>query len=103
MIVAIFRARIREENTAAYLDLANEMAEIARSMPGFISYKGFTADDGERVTVHEWQSAEQLAAWRNHPEHLRVQELGRQAYYNEYTLYVCDEPRESRFRRSDPV
>eukprot|EP00439_Symbiodinium_sp_Y106_P089218 s1_g1754.t1 len=47
-------------------------------MPGFISWKGYFADDGERVSVHEWESAEALEAWRTHPEHLRVQELGRE-------------------------
>lgn len=100
MIVAIFRTRIREEHSEAYFELADKMGEIARSMPGFISWKGYTSDDGERVSFHEWESAKHLAAWRNHPEHLKVQELGRETFYDEYTLYVYDEPRESRFKRT---
>ena len=99
MVVAMFRARIREEYAREYYSLAEEMANIARSMPGFISWKGYTSEDGERVSVHEWESAEQLSAWRNHPDHVEVQSLGREKYYDEYTLYVCDEPRESRFTR----
>ncbi len=101
MIVAIFRARVRESEANAYYALADELAKIARSMPGFISWKGYTADDGERVSVHEWTSAECLSAWRNHPEHVRVQKLGRECFYDEYTLYVCDQPRESRFVRRE--
>ncbi len=100
MIVAIFRARIRPENADAYYDLADRMGAIARTMPGFISWKGYFADDGERVSVHEWESAEALEAWRTHPEHLRVQELGREKFYEDYTLYVMDEPRTSKFVRS---
>ena len=46
MIVAVFRARIRPENADAYYALADEMAAIARSMPGFISWKGYFAEDG---------------------------------------------------------
>ena len=99
MVVAIFRARIREGRTQEYYALAEEMANIARSLPGFISWKGYTNEDGERVSVHEWESAECLAAWRNHPEHVKAQELGRERFYDEYTLYVCDRPRESRFVR----
>jgi heme-degrading monooxygenase HmoA len=99
MIVAIFRARVRPDNADRYYALADEMGEIARSMPGFISWKGYFADDGERVSVHEWESAEALEAWRTHPEHLRIQELGRQDFYDEYTLYVMHEPRSSRFTR----
>jgi len=99
MVVAIFRARVRDEHAQEYYALADEMAKIATSLPGFISWKGYTAEDGERVSVHEWESAEQLSAWRNHPQHARMQALGRERFYDEYTLYVCDEPRESRFRR----
>lgn len=100
MVVAIFRARVRAEQATAYYALAEEMAAIARGMPGFVSWKAYTAEDGERVSVHEWESAERLAAWRNHPEHVKVQALGRERFYDEYTLYVCDEPRTSRFRRA---
>jgi len=40
-----------------------------------------------------------LRAWREHPEHLKAQALGRQKFYEEYTLYVSDGPRTSRFSR----
>ncbi len=99
MVVAVFRARIRPEARDAYYALADQMAEIARAMPGFVSWKGYFAEDGERVSIHEWDSAEHLNAWRTHPEHVKTQELGRQKFYEEYTLYVCEAPRESRFSR----
>ena len=99
MIVAIFRARVRPENAERYYALADKVAVIARSMPGFISWKAYTAADGERVSIHEWDTPEHLRAWREHPEHVKVQELGRQDFYEEYTLYVCDNPRTSRFSR----
>lgn len=100
MIVAIFRARVRPENAEEYYALADEMGEIARAMPGFISWKGYFAEDGERVSVHEWENAQALEAWRTHPEHLRIQELGRESFYDEYTLYVLDDPRTSKFVRT---
>lgn len=99
MMVVVFRARIRPEHADKYYALADEMATIARSMPGFISYKAYFADDGERVSIHEWESAAHLKAWREHPEHVKAQARGRADFYEEYTLYVADGPRESRFRR----
>ena len=99
MVIVIFRARIRPDATAAYYALAEEMAEIARSLPGFISYKGYFAEDGERVSIHEWETPEHLRAWREHPRHAMAQERGRREFYDEYTLYVCEQPRESRFSR----
>lgn len=101
MVVAIFRARIRPENAKDYYALAERMGEIARSMPGFISWKGYFAEDGERVSVHEWESAEDLRAWRDHPEHVEARARGRRDFYDEYTLYVCENPRESRFSRGE--
>jgi heme-degrading monooxygenase HmoA len=97
--VAVIRARLRPDIAAEYYLLADRMGEIARSMPGFISWKVYHAEDGERVSVHEWESPEQLKAWREHPEHRRVQKLGREKFYEEYTIYVADRPRESRFKR----
>lgn len=100
MIVAVFRSRVRAEHLQEYLERGEAMERLARSMPGFVSVKDFVAEDGEAVSIHEWESAEQLAAWREHPEHKRTQQLGREKFYDEYTLYVCDRPRQSRFRRS---
>ncbi len=76
------------------------MLLLAKSIPGFVSYKAFTAPDGERASFHEWESAEQLEAWRQHPEHVVMQSIGRERYYEEYTIYVMDSPRVTRFARS---
>ena len=103
MVVVVFRSRVREAMAAEYYARADEMATIARSMPGFISYKAYTADDGERVSVHEWESSAQLEAWRTHPQHLKMQAFGREHFYDEYTLYVADAPRTSRFVRKAEI
>jgi heme-degrading monooxygenase HmoA len=38
---------------------------------------GFTAEDGERLTVVWWQDEETLKQWRNHVWHLVAQRVGR--------------------------
>jgi heme-degrading monooxygenase HmoA len=93
----VFRSRLRRKHLADFERHAEEMLAIARSMPGFISYKRYVADDGERISLHEWESAEALRAWRDHPRHREVQTRVRSHYYAEYTSYVCDSPREWRF------
>ena len=99
MIVVVFRSRLRDANADDFQALADRMHALAASMPGFISYKVYVADDGERVSIHEWESAEHLRAWREHPEHRQAQSRGREDYYSDYTLYVCEDPRTSRFKR----
>jgi len=75
------------------------MLQLARSMPGFISYKVFAAADGERCSIIEFESPELLQAWREHPEHREAQRLGRELFYEEYTLQIGEPVRGSRFER----
>ena len=97
MIVVVFRSRLRENLPDGYEELGDRMMALAESMPGFISYKAFSNDEGERVSIQEWESEKHLRAWREHPEHVIAQNTGRENYYSEYTLYVLENPRESRF------
>ena len=48
MIVTVFRSRLQPGVRDEYVALVDRMNELARTMPGYISHKGFTADDGER-------------------------------------------------------
>ena len=100
MIVTVFRSRLRPDVRDDYVALATRMNEIARSMPGYISHKGFFADDGERVTIVEFESEEAMRAWRMHPEHREAQRKARADYYSEYHVQVCSVVREAHFPRA---
>ncbi len=102
MVVAIFRSRLRPECVAEYRPLAAHMLELARAQPGFVSFESFGADDAARVSIIEFESLEHLDAWRNHPEHRKAQQLGRQRFYAEYRIQVCRPLRTRSFRR-EPI
>jgi len=89
MIVTVFRSRLRPGLQDEYVALVERMQEIARTIPGYISHKGFWADDGERVTIVEFEHEEGQRAWRMHPEHLEAQRLGRVKYYEMYDIKVA--------------
>jgi heme-degrading monooxygenase HmoA len=99
MVMAIFRSRLRREDAAEFQELAARMLELARSMPGFISYQLYVSEDGERCSVIEFESREHLQAWREHPDHREAQRLGRERYYEAYSLHVGEPERESLFTR----
>jgi len=69
--------------------MGDRMYALATAMPGFVSYKDFTAADGEAVTVVEFASEPELLAWRNHPEHREAQERGRRDFFSEYRIQIC--------------
>ena len=68
---------------------ATRMSELARSMPGYISHKSFTATDGERVTLAEFDTEEHMRAWSIHAEHVEAKKKGRAQFYSEYDIKVC--------------
>ena len=97
MVLAVFRSRLRSENVSEFHKLADELLTLAESMPGFISYKLYTSEDGERCSIIEFDSAEDLRAWREHPVHRQAQQRGRERFFAAYTLHVGEPARESRF------
>jgi len=99
MVVVIFRSRLRPEYADEFRPLARRMLEIAESMPGFISSRDYRDASGESCSVIEFESPELLQAWREHPEHLEAQRLGRERFYDAYTLQITQPIRESRFER----
>jgi len=101
MIVTVFRSRLKSGIRDEYVALAQRMNELAQTMPGYISHKGFLADDGERVTIVEFAHEEGMRAWRTNPEHLAAQKLARQKFYSEYHIQVCTVERESKFKFAD--
>ena len=99
MVIIVFRARLRPDvDQQALVHLGQRMYALASSMPGYISYKDFAAEDGENVSLVEFDSQETLAAWREHPEHKAAQQRGREEFFSEYHIQVCTPVRESRFR-----
>jgi heme-degrading monooxygenase HmoA len=103
MIVTVFRSRLRPGLRDEYVALVDRMNELARSMPGYISHKGFFADDGERVTIVEFEHEEGMHAWRTNAEHRAAQKLAREKYYLEYSVQVCTVDRESKFKAPELV
>ena len=99
MIVTVFRSRLMPGARDDYLALVERMSELAKTMPGYISHKGFFAEDGERCTIVEFESEEAQRAWRMHPEHREAQRNGRDIYYETYSLQICELKRESKFDR----
>ena len=99
MIVVVFRSRLDPAAVEDYETTGARMDELAVKMPGYIAHKEFAAEDGERLTLVEFESEDTVAAWRMHPEHVEAQRKGRSAFYTEFRLTVCEVLREQRFKR----
>jgi heme-degrading monooxygenase HmoA len=59
-------------------------------MPGFISATGYAGENGDDIGVIRFATLDALRAWREHPDHVIVQERGRAEFYSSYTIDVCE-------------
>ncbi|HVV37056.1 MAG TPA: antibiotic biosynthesis monooxygenase [Acidimicrobiales bacterium] len=90
-VLTVFRSRLADgAYDAGYEARAEEMLQRARAMPGFVEFKSFTAPDGERVSIIQFDSAESHQAWARDVEHRAAQREGRDAFYAEYRIVVAD-------------
>ena len=98
MFLVVFRNRKRADIDArAYAADSDLMETMAREQPGFISFKSYSADDGEVIALSEWEDENAALAWRRVAEHSAAQSRGRSEFYEDYTLFACKHPRIHRF------
>jgi heme-degrading monooxygenase HmoA len=95
MIVTVFRSRLVPEAQNEYSQWAQRMSALAAATPGHVSHKAFVAEDGERLTLVEFESEESQRAWAVHPEHVQAKKLGRQRFFAEYRVQICRVIRDS--------
>jgi heme-degrading monooxygenase HmoA len=98
MVIVVFRSRLKPGVEKDIEETDARMAELAAAMPGFVSYRQYVSADGEGVVVVEFESHETLAAWRAHPEHREAQRLGKERWFAEYRITVCDAVRDYSFK-----
>src|SRR5687767_2212298 len=72
MVVTIFRNRLKAQNVDEYYKWAAEISALAKTMPGYVSHKTFTADDGERVTIVEFADEASQHAWSTQMRHVEA-------------------------------
>lgn len=98
MIILLFSTTARDDAVRdEYERMEARMRELAAATPGFVSWRDYTAPDGEAIGVVEFESEDALAAWRDHPDHAAVHKRGRDAVYASYRVRICRLVRESSF------
>jgi heme-degrading monooxygenase HmoA len=89
MIVTLFRSRLNPGVQDEYGPMAKRMSDLAQTIPGYVSHKGFVAEDGERVTIVEFETEGALDEWRRHPEHAKAKRRGIESFFSDYKFQIC--------------
>jgi heme-degrading monooxygenase HmoA len=99
MVLVLFRSKLTAQASDDYKAMADEMLARARTMPGFVDFKSFRADDGERLSVIRWESQDTMRAWSDDLRHVVAQRLGREKWYEYFRVEVADVVRSYGFDR----
>jgi len=89
MFAVIFTSTLSDD-TAGYEDTAERMVELCRRRPGFAGIHSVRGTDGHGITVCLWDSLDAIDAWRDDLEHAAARAEGRDRWYSDYRLMVCE-------------
>jgi uncharacterized protein (DUF952 family)/heme-degrading monooxygenase HmoA len=102
----IFSSRRRQDASAAddgYAEMAVRMEELARQQQGFRDILTVRGADGVGVTIATFDTEQDAVAWKQHPEHVAAQRLGRERFYEWYDLQVTEVTRAYGWQRAARV
>lgn len=85
----IFTSMRTSHDDDGYAAMADRMAELAATMPGFLGIESVRSADCVGITVSYWTSENAIATWREHAEHLIAQKTGKAKWYARFALRVC--------------
>jgi heme-degrading monooxygenase HmoA len=90
MVIVLFEHRLREDIDKVEWDQEfGRMFGLASKTPGFISIDGYASEDGGALAVVRFESEDAVLAWKNHPEHMKTQDRGREEFFESYKMTVA--------------
>ena len=87
----------RTELDDNYAEIALKMEVLAKQQPDFLGVESARNEIG--ITVSYWESLEAIANWKQNLDHLDAQFLGRQKWYENYTVRIAKVEKEYGFER----
>ena len=72
-----------------YFSTAERLRNLAFSQYGCKDFVAMTEDD-EEITISYWDTEQQIHDWKNDPEHMRAQAMGRDKWYKSFSVEICE-------------
>ena len=88
MYAVIFRAKTKELDDEYYM-MAKRMRELAINKYGCVEFTAVT-EGSDEIAISYWESMEQIKKWKQNSEHLVAQKLGKEKWYENYTVEIVE-------------
>ncbi len=92
---AVIFANQRNEDDEGYGAMAERMVELAQQQPGFLGVDSARDGGGFGITVSYWSDLDSINNWRDNAEHREAQRLGKEQWYEKYSLRIAKVERAS--------
>jgi heme-degrading monooxygenase HmoA len=96
---AVIFSSIKSDQTEGYDAMAESMANMVVSQPGYLGHE--SARDGIGITVSYWDSLAAIKNWKLVSEHQEAQAKGRTNWYQSYKTRICKVERDYEFEQMD--
>ncbi len=88
MYAVIFKAKTKKLDNN-YFKMAKLMRELAMNEYGCVEFTAVT-EGSDEIAISYWESMEQIKKWKQNSEHLVAQKLGKEKWYEEYTVEIVE-------------
>ena len=91
MFAVIFRSLRRQDDDDLYAQWSERMSTAVTEIDGYSSHVSFRdPSTREGITIAYFENEEAIRHWREFPEHLKAQQLGRETFYLNYTVQIAE-------------
>jgi heme-degrading monooxygenase HmoA len=97
-VAVIFVSQRTADDADGYAEAAAAMDALAARQPGYRGVASTRDSAGLGITVSYWADEASAVAWRNHPDHVRIRNAGRNRWYESYDVVVAEVTRDYSWR-----
>lgn len=94
---AVIFTSVLEEGHKEYAITTNKMIELAKKVDGFLGIESAREKIG--ITVSYWRDLDSIQKWRMHSEHQMAKKMGKEKWYQSYTLRIAKVEKQSIFEK----
>ncbi len=103
MMIVIVEFELRAGAESNFETALQQMQQQVRKYDGFLGEAPCRSLDSEKkfVSLFYWQDRQSIKAWREDPEHVKIQHLGREKIFAWYKIRVGELEREYEWEYSE--
>ncbi len=84
---AVIFSTIRTDGDNGYEAMAEKMAALAATMPGYLGAESARNEIG--ITVSYWKDLDSIKQWKYQADHVMARDMGREFWYQSYRLRIA--------------